>query len=280
MDVERYLRRIDAPLDPDGEPTLERLTTLQRHHLLAVPFENLDVVVGREISIDRDAHYRKVVEEGRGGFCYELNGLFDWLLGELGYTTRFVEAQVNEGDGFSRRFAHAAVLVDLDGDGPPAHRDGWYLVDVGFGDFARQPLPLTGEPRTDVGGTYRVRALEDGRYETQYRGPRPGESDPDVDPDEWVTRYRLTPADRPGEAFEAACAWTQTSPDSMFTDRLLCSLATEAGRVTLSENRLTVTRGDEKTKSPVDPEERRSVLRERFDLDIDRPLRLPSERVP
>ena len=161
---------------------------------------------------------------------------------------------------------------------PPATREGWYLVDVGFGDFARGPLPLTGEPRTDVSGTYRVRALEDGRFESQYLGPRPGADEPDVAPDEWVTRYRLTPDDRRGAEFEPACEWTQTSPDSAFTGRLICTLATPDGRVTLSENALTVTEGGEKAKEPVAPDERRAVLRDRFGLAVEGPLRLPEER--
>ena len=122
MDARRYLHRIDADVAPEATPSLELLAKLQRRHLQTVPFENLDVVAGREISIERGAHYEKIVEAGRGGFCYELNGLFDWLLGELGFTTRFVEGRVNNGNGFSRRFAHAAVLVDLGAAGPPASR--------------------------------------------------------------------------------------------------------------------------------------------------------------
>lgn len=278
MDVWRYLDRIGVDVDPNPEPSLDLLERLQRRHLHAVPFENLDVVARREIPIDRAAHYQKVVERGRGGFCYELNGLFDWLLGELGFETRFVEAQVRMDGSYSRRFAHAAVLVDLDADGPPVTREGWYLVDVGFGDFARQPLPLTGEPRSDVSGTYRVRALDDGRFVSQYRGPRPGADDPDIAPDEWVTRYRLTTDDRDGDEFEPACEWTQTSPDSAFTGRLVCSLATDDGRLTLSEHALTVTTGDEKTKREVSPDMRQAVLREQFDLEFDGPLRLPDER--
>jgi N-hydroxyarylamine O-acetyltransferase len=278
MDVRRYLERIDADRSPSAEPTLDNLAHLQRCHLRAVPFENLDVVAGRPIPIDRQTHYEKVVEAGRGGFCYELNGLFDWLLGALGFETRFVEAQVLIEGAFSRRYAHAAVLVDLGADGPPETRDGWYLVDVGFGDFARQPLPLTGGPRTDISGTYRVRALDDGRFESQYRGSRAGEDDPALGPDEWTTRYRLTPADRDGAAFEPACEWTQTSPDSPFTGRLVCSLATADGRLTLSEHALTVTAGGEKTKQAVAPDVRHAVISDRFGLDIDDPLRLPDER--
>lgn len=275
MDVRRYLDRIDADVGPDPEPTLELLTYLQGRHLRSVPFENLDVVAGRPIAIDVAAHYAKVVDRGRGGFCYELNGLFEWLLAELGFSTRFVEAQVQMDGEFSRRFAHAAVLVDLEADGSPATRDGWYLADVGFGDFARQPLPLTGDPRTDVSGTYRMHALEDGRFETQYFGRRPGE---DAGPaDEWVTRYRLPTDDRDPTEFEPACEWTQTSPESAFTGRLVCSLATEDGRVTLSENTLTTTADGEQTKRAVAPPERHDVLREAFDIEFDGPLTLARE---
>lgn len=280
MDARRYLDRIDADVTPEATPSRELLAKLQRRHLRTVPFENLDVVAGRTIPIDRAAHYEKVVTAGRGGFCYELNGLFDWLLGELGFRPRFVEGQVNGEDGWSQRFAHAAVLVELGADGPPASRDGWFLADVGFGDFARRPLPLTGEARTDVSGTYRVRPLDDGRLESQYRGPRPGEDTDEIDADEWVPRYRLTPADRAGEAFKSMCEWTQTAPESAFTDRLVCSIATPDGRWTLSETALTVTRGDEKTKEPVGPEERQAVLRNRFGIEFDGPLRLPSEPDP
>jgi N-hydroxyarylamine O-acetyltransferase len=277
MEVGRYLNRIGADVAPDAAPSVDLLARLQRRHLRAVPFENLDVVADPSIPIDRAAHYRKVVGANRGGYCYELNGLFEWLLAQFGFTTRFVEARVNGTDGFTRRFAHAAVLVDLGADGPPATRDGWYLTDVGFGDFARQPLPLTSEPRTDVSGTYRIRHLDDGRLESQYLGPRPGETEPGIAPDEWVPRYRLTPSDRDGEEFEATAEWTQTAPESPFTGRLVCSLATPDGRRTLSENALTVTTSGETTKTPVEPTERRSVLREQFGIDFDGPLRLSAE---
>lgn len=271
MDVRRYLDRIEADVGPDPTPSHDLLAHLQRRHVRSVPFENLDVVAGRRIGVDREAHFEKVVERGRGGFCYELNGLFEWLLAGLDFSTRYVEAEVQMDDGFSPRFAHAAVLVDLGAGGPPSTGDGWYLADVGFGDFARRPLPLTGEPRSDVGGTYRVRALDDGRFEAQRQADERGDGG-------WSTTYRLTTDDRPDAAFASACEWNQTSPDSAFTDRLVCTLATDDGRVTLSEHALTMTVDGERTREPVAPEERHAVLRERFDLEVDGPLLLPGER--
>jgi len=92
MNVPAYLARIgySGPVTP----TAEVLRALHRAHMLSVPFENLDISRGRKIVVDQDACARKIVEERRGGFCYELNGLFNELLLDLGYTTRLVSARV------------------------------------------------------------------------------------------------------------------------------------------------------------------------------------------
>lgn len=274
MDVGRYLERIGADWPTAASPTLDRLATLQQRHLLSVPFENLDIVAGRPITLDRGAFFEKVVGRGRGGFCYELNGLFAWLLDTLGFDVRLVEGRVLEDHGFTPRFAHAAVLVDIGADGPPASRDGWYLADVGFGRFARQPLPLTGEPRSDVGGTYRVRALGDGGFEARRRPPA-GDG---VEPGDWTVAYQFTPDARDLGDFEEGLAWNLNSPDSAFTGRVLCTQATESGRVTLSTRGLTVTEDGEKTTREVIPDERAAVLDETFGLDVEGPLCLPEER--
>ena len=81
LDVERYLQRIDY--SGPTVPTLETLSALHQAHLLAVPFENLDIHLGRAIVLDEEALYDKIVERRRGGFCYELNGLFAALLRAL-----------------------------------------------------------------------------------------------------------------------------------------------------------------------------------------------------
>ncbi|MFB6353710.1 MAG: arylamine N-acetyltransferase [Halobacteriales archaeon] len=267
MDVGRYLDRIGAEWPAAASPTLDRLATLQRRHVLSVPFENLDIVAGRPIPLDRAAYYGKVIERGRGGFCYELNGLFAWLLDALGFDVRLVEGRVLEDHGFTPRFAHAAVLVDLGADGPPSSRSGWHLADVGFGRFARRPLPLTGEPRRDVEGTYRVRPLDDAGFEAQRRSD-----------DGWTAAYQFTPDARVLGDFEDGLAWNVTSPDSAFTGRVLCTQATESGRVTLSTRGLTITEDGERATREVAPDERAAVLEAAFGLDVEGPLWLPDER--
>lgn len=246
--VDGYLERIgvDGPLDASAE-TLGRL---QVAHLLAVPFENLDIHLGREIVLDLDAIFEKVVGRRRGGFCYELNGLFGWLLGSLGFDVAMVSARVaGEDGGFSPEFDHMALLVRL---------DRVWLADVGFGAFSRAPLALDdpGEHVSD-GVAYSVARDGDGwlAIGRGEQGARP--------------EYRFTETPRRLDEFAPMCRYHQTSPDSHFTRKCVCSLATSDGRVTLSDSRLIVTRdGRRAERDLADDAEYRETLRARFGVDL------------
>jgi N-hydroxyarylamine O-acetyltransferase len=133
MDVAAYLARIghDGPLDPSDAT----LAALQRAHLLHVPFDALDCHLGNRVTVEPADAYRKVVERGRGGYCFELNGLFAWLLEELGFAVTRLAAQPAIGDDrFAEPDAHLTLLVETGG----RRR----LADVGFGSFAIEPLDL------------------------------------------------------------------------------------------------------------------------------------------
>src|SRR5215470_12755794 len=135
MSRSAYLSRIGVgSTDLPADETTLRL--LQRQHLLSVPFENLDIHWKRPIVLDTNRFYQKIVEEKRGGFCYELNGLFNELLVDLGYKTRLVSARVFDvGKGeFGPEFDHMIVIVTIGGQE--------YIADVGFGDFSAEPLLL------------------------------------------------------------------------------------------------------------------------------------------
>src|ERR1017187_1683598 len=132
MDVEAYLRRIQY--DGPREPSLETLRELHRQHLFTVPFENLDIALRNPIQLDPELIYQKVVLRGRGGYCYELNGLFHELLEALGFTVCMLSAQVRRDDGsFGPDFDHMLLKATLD--------EPW-IADVGFGDSFVDPLPL------------------------------------------------------------------------------------------------------------------------------------------
>src|SRR6185436_17342652 len=176
MDIQAYLDRIGyrGPL----APTAETLRALQVAHLQTVPFENLSIHAGQPIVLDEDALFEKVVARRRGGFCYELNGLFAALLRALGFEVDLLSAEVARADGtFSPDFDHMALAV---------HRverrltERW-LADVGFGDSFREPLLLDERGEQDQGDrSYRVeesapylvvlqRQGAEGPWEPQYR---------------------------------------------------------------------------------------------------------------
>lgn len=132
VSVGSYLRRISysGPTTPNAST----LRALHRAHMLSVPFENLDISLGRKIVCDESSFLRKIVKRRRGGFCYELNGAFAWLLRELGFEVTLLSARVTGDDGSaSPEFDHLTLRVDL---GEP------WLADVGFGDAFVEPLRL------------------------------------------------------------------------------------------------------------------------------------------
>lgn len=97
MNIEAYLHRIHY--NGSLEPTFQLLSVLQEAHLLAVPFEILDIHLGRKILLEEEALFHKIVEQQRGGFCYELNGLFALLLRTLGYKVTMLSAGVAHATG-------------------------------------------------------------------------------------------------------------------------------------------------------------------------------------
>ncbi len=222
MDVQAYLRRIgyDGPLDP----SLETLRNLHRKHLYSVPFENLDIALGTPIELDVDRLFDKIVVRRRGGFCYELNGLFHGLLIALGFQVFMLSACVRRDDGgFGPEFDHMLLKVEL----PEA-----WLADVGFGESFLDPLPLhPGAQEFENGHVYGV-IPENGGWELYCR---------DSDGVQ-IPVYRF--ADVPHQLSEYAemCRYHQTSPDSSFTRRRICTVARPDGRVTLAGARLIVTR--------------------------------------
>ncbi len=135
VDVDRYLRRIG--MDPQtGPPTIELLAALQLAHLTHVPFENLHVYHRRGPRTDVGWSYPKIVEQGRGGWCFELNGSFVALLRALGYDADHVSCQVFEEvrKDWGPHFDHLGGIVSLDG--------ARWFVDVGFGDACVAPILL------------------------------------------------------------------------------------------------------------------------------------------
>jgi N-hydroxyarylamine O-acetyltransferase len=233
--IDAYLTRI--AYDGPRAPTAEVLRALQERHLLSVPFENLDIHWKRPIVVDTERFLHKIVHERRGGFCYELNGAFAWLLRELGFDVQYLSGRVPTADGgLGPPFDHMALLVTVDGVR--------WLADVGFGEFSLHPLNLDG----DNGEFEIVRGDE---WEVRRNGQ---------------TEYRFTLEAHELHEFAPMCDYQQYDPRSSFTKKRVCSIATPEGRVTLTGAKLIVTRNGERTERPVAPEEWEHVLRETFGI--------------
>src|SRR5216684_6622599 len=141
MNIKLYFERIK--FEGLADTTFEVLSKLQELHLMNVPFENLDIQ--NNIKIDLDNLFDKIVTRKRGGFCYELNGLFYQLLKEIGFAVKMVSARVyTDKKNYSAEFDHMALIVSIE--------DNHYLVDVGFGAFAFSPLEVKGGKETDDPG--------------------------------------------------------------------------------------------------------------------------------
>jgi len=249
MNLRHYLDRIGYR--GALEPTAAVLASLHRAHLLSVPFENLDIPLGHRIELDRASFYDKIVRRGRGGFCYELNGLFAWLLEQVGFRVTLLSGRVYEGERPGPEFDHMTLLVEM---------EERMIADVGFGDSFIEPLKLGPGEQIQRGVTYRLSGSDAGRVVERRRAG-----------DRWEPQYAFTLTPRRLEEFAAMCHHQQTSPDSVFTRKSVCSLATRDGRITLADGRLIVTSGRDRQERQVKGEEEyRALLKSRFGIDLGR----------
>jgi N-hydroxyarylamine O-acetyltransferase len=255
MDVAAYLRRIGVKEFPPSN--LAGLRTLHRAHLLAIPFENLDVQLGRRITTDIAPIYEKIVERRRGGWCYEMNGLFGWALRELGFAvTRMAGGVMRETMADFMVGNHLVLKVELP--------EGPYVADVGFGDGPIEPFPIT------------VHAFNDGRFPFALSHPEP----------EWWRfhnhphggaksfDFRLHAAEE--SLLAERCAFLQSAETSPFVQNLVCQRYTPEGLVILRGRvlRRITGAGVGAEESLESGPELISTLREMFDLDVPEALGL------
>ena len=204
LDLDAYLRRTGAagPLSADG-PTL---VALHRAHVAAIPFENLDVVLGRGIDVDLEAVQDKLVGRSRGGYCYEHATLFGAVLERVGFQVDRLLARTGDPQEHPRPRSHLVLLVSS-----PVTGERW-LADVGFGSGLLRPLALVADgPHQQGAWTYE---LVRGRSErdTAWRLR-------EHDGQGWTTILTFT--EEPQYAVDVAVANenTATSPGSPFTQR-------------------------------------------------------------
>ncbi|WP_129793378.1 arylamine N-acetyltransferase [Sphingosinicella sp. CPCC 101087] len=245
-----YLERIgfEGPVRADAT-TLDRL---HRAHRFAIPFENLDIPLGRGIVLDRERLFDKLVTRRRGGYCFEQNALFFGMAETIGFEGRPLLARVwLAAEGVPPR-THTLNLVRLDGEDS--------IVDVGFGGSFVPPLRLAAGAQAVTADGARHRLTEDSDH--GWLLERDGG-------DGWQRQYSFG-LDRvwPGD-LQAANHFTATCPGTRFTTLRIVSAATPEGYLSLIGRTLTASRmGKAETHEIADGEEYRRLLSERFGIDL------------
>ncbi|WP_206956420.1 arylamine N-acetyltransferase family protein [Trinickia acidisoli] len=244
-----YLHRIDYTGTPKAD--IETVARIMRRHLFSVPFENLDVQAGKIVSLVPEEIVEKIVHRKRGGYCYEVNGLFAMALESLGIPYRLAAARPMIYPARRPR-THMVVVVTLDGER--------WLCDLGFGSYGiRAPMRLSDLDVEIVqdndtfmlslgdDGFYLLRAKVDGEWANQYAF--------DLSTQEWVD-------------FVPANHLNSTHPDSIFVQKIVAVLMTEAGRKILGGDSFKIVANGHTDKRTVAPGEVADLLAREFGLSI------------
>lgn len=242
LDLDAYLERIgyDGPLAADAGT----LRSLHRAHAETIPFENLDILLGRGIALDLDSVQDKLVRRPRGGYCYEHNLLFAAVLGRLGFAVTRLAARVQPSGSGVR--THMALRVEAGGEP--------WLADVGFGASLLEPLPLRAGTARQGGWTYRLEPAGADRWLLAQDGA--GEL------------YEVTLEPQRPIDYEVYNHYTATHPRSPFVGQVVALRTEPDTRYALRGRRLetTTTPAGESETREVAPDELAAVLADPFGI--------------
>jgi N-hydroxyarylamine O-acetyltransferase len=205
LNLQAYLGRIGyrGGLRPD----LSVLVALQQSHVCAVPFENLDVQLGRPVTTAAEDAYEKIVGDNRGGWCYEQNGLFGWALEQIGFdVTRIAAAVMRKDRGDASLANHLCLLVTMPGSSPR------YLVDVGFGGSMFEPIELLEGAHTQAPFRLGLERDNDGHWRFWE----------DIGDGKFSYDFLDEPANE--SALQDKCITLQSDPSSIFVLNLVAQL--------------------------------------------------------
>ena len=249
IDANKYLERIK--FTERARADIQTLKSLHQHHVMQVPFENLDVHYHRLFDLELSNIYRKVVDNSRGGFCYELNYLFSRLLNAVGFSTQIISSRIFDANGaVGPEFDHMSIRVGGDCD---------YIADVGFGDLFVLPLEIKEGVQSDGRNMFLIESNGRDDYTLS------------MSPDglNFQKKYVFNLAEVPIESFKEPCLDKQTNPESYFVKNTVCTMATESGRITLFNDKLIKkTYGDRSEISILSDIDLRVQLRKNFNIEI------------
>jgi len=254
LDVLHYLNHIDLNVGEIG-PSEDLLREIHKKHLLTVPFENLDIMNGRKLSMNAEDVYQKIVLQKRGGICFETNTLMYSILQMIGFNVKKVSACFwnVEQSKWNPDFSHLALIVSID--------ESDYLFDVGIGGGFLEPLRLKdGYSYSDANGSYQVVKAEDNEFLLRH-----------FEDSEWKDFLKINTFERNQNEFSEQCAFFQTSKETVFTQKRIVSKTTLNGKVTLTDKVLKVTENSNVSITEIISEEEwKEVLQNTFGININK----------
>ena len=259
FDLQAYLARIDMP----ARPTLDAagLARMQRAHRLAIPFENLDVALGRPIRIDGASVFAKLVTARRGGYCFEHNRLFGDALAALGFQARPLLARVWLGATEPPPLTHTISLVHVEGQD--------WIADPGFGGSYAPVMPLVDGAEADAPDGARFRLQADGDEWTLLRdGPAATTDGRDAGPG-WRRQFAFTLAPVVKADLLMGNHWASTAPGTRFTTHRIASIVLPHGFASLTDRQYRRRAGEGQTEGAIDdPRVYRMRLGLMFGIDL------------
>jgi N-hydroxyarylamine O-acetyltransferase len=251
IDLAAYLARVGVDPAAVARPDRAALDTLILAHLRAIPFENLDIVLGRPIHVDLERVFAKLVTGRRGGYCFEHNTLFAEVLRRLGYAVVLLSSRVRWLATDVTPRTHMMLEVAL--------ADGPYLADVGFGgQCPTRALPLALGEHPTAHGRMRFVAGDPGHLLLEMAGDAG-----------WQPMYTFTREPQYPIDFEVANHYTSTHPASRFVAGPIAARTTERGRLTYARGELVHRTGETVEKTAITTgDELLATLATRFGLDF------------
>ena len=251
LNIDSYLERIDYNGGTDiSENTLRNLHIA---HTLNIPFENLDVYYGKPVLLDEVSLFNKIVKNRRGGYCFEMNGIFSFVLQKLGFkVTNLLARGTMDGINFSAK-THQVLLVENVGKR--------WLADVGFGnDGIIAPLLLQENmDQKQFAHTYRLIKNQTFGYVLQKKIV-----------DKYMSLYAFILKECYPEDFLMSNHFTATFPDSFFLQMRMCTMPTKEGRITLTDTHFKAINNGNITEIPIENDDQfKALLKENFSLDLD-----------
>ena len=242
-------------------PDRETLFRLQRAFLQAVPYENLDILAGRPLSLAEDALYDKLVTRRRGGYCFEINGFFAVLLRSMGYTVTEYLARYLRGETAIPMRRHRVLRVT-------ANDGSVWIADAGIGQESfRQPLPY-GDTTAEVNDGFRVYRLRKREFYGWVIEDTPLMEDTTVGEAVFRPFYSFTEEPQLPIDYEMPSFWCEKHPDSPFTKAPMLAIKTETGRVAIDGNQLSLYENGTVTRRSFEEAEYPALLTRYFGIRL------------